>query len=255
MSRVPANWSELRAAAGAHLDEDEQELQAEARRAARVLDREIETVTARFQASPEYLSRLLVVGGADRARGACHLAPEALPRLLSFGDEPPAAAPLSALCALSYLTILRSLEVAVPDAATGVEARWLPIIAARPDLLTPFDRRTAGLAAVATGLVNLLPALDEGGPLATRSTGLTVAGANVAGFTRHLAEALARGEGADQVEDAWHAFVSMFPLTLAADGVQWVDLVWAATAIMVRFERRPIAEVGRWLPRFVGELD
>jgi hypothetical protein len=255
MGGVPRNWTQLREAVNARLEEDLRELKDEARRAALVLDRETPTLTAAFEGSPEYLARVFAVGGPNLARGACHLAAEALPRLLTHRDEPPGVAPTSAVSVLSYITMLRCLDVPLPPAAAGLEARWLPVIVSKPDQLTAYDARTAALAAVATGQVELVPALDEGGPLRPCRDAREVAGANVPGFTRQLAEAMAAGAGPDAVEGSWRAFLALFPLTVAADGVRWVDLVWAAVIIKVQFDRRPVGSVGIWLPALVKELD
>jgi hypothetical protein len=255
MRKEAANWTELRAQANARLDTDLARLKAEGEGVMEVIDRAASTLTAAIDGSPEYLARVFAVGGTARARGACYLADEALPRLLAYGDEPPEVAPTSAVGVLSYVALLRCLEVALPPAAEGLESRWLPLIAAQPEVLTDFHRRHAAFAAVANGLVDLVPTIQQSGPLEPRRESRDVSGVDVDAFTRHLAEALAGGGGADAVERPWHAFLQAFPLTITASRADWMDLVWAGIVMMVRFEQRPIAEVGRWLPPFVGERD
>jgi hypothetical protein len=255
MSAIPSNWSQLRQAEKAKLDKSLGELKFEAELIPEILDREIPVLTRAFPGSAEYLARVFVIGGAELARSACYLADDALPRLLSHGDEPARRASAAAVGALSYVALMRCLDVKLPDAAKGVEARWLRVIAPKPDRLNDYNIRTAALAAVATGEVDLIPLLDGGGPLVPRTTSREIAGANVAGFTRHLAEVIKGGGGHAAVEAPWRSFLQMFPITVASKGVYWVDLVWVAMVMMVQFEKRPPSAVGTWLPKHVAELD
>jgi len=252
---VPNNWRELRAAELARLDETLGELRFEADLVTKVLNRDVATLAAAFEGSPEYLARVFVVAGADRAAGAGYLAGEPLQRVVAHGDEPAEAAPASSVSVLSYMALMRCLGRKVPDQAAAVESRWLAIIAERPDLLNESDLRTAALAAVAASQADLVPQFVGGGALVPRNISRDVAGPNLPGFARHLAEVIKGGGGRDAVEEPWRTFLQAFPLTLASDGCRWVDLVWAATAIMVHFEQRPASDVGTWLPQLVQDLD
>lgn len=252
---IPSNWHDLRDAVQPRLDEDLRQLKLDHKRATRVLDREVPTLAGAFTGSPEYLARVLALRGAERAQSECYLLHEALPRLLAYGDETPKQAPTSAVSVLSYIALMRCLDRPLPDQAEGIEARWLRLIAPRPDRLNDFGVRTAALAAVAVGAVDLVPPLDGGGPLHPRSEPQKIAGANVAGFTRHLAEVVKGGGGIEAVEGPWWSFLRMFPLVWAARGVRWIDILWASMAVMVHFEKRPPAAVGIWLPKLIAELD
>lgn len=253
--RIPANWPDLRESERARLDASLAELKFAANLAEKVLDRQVPILTRAFASSPDHLARILAIGGREMARASCVLAEKALPRLLSHGDEPARQAPASAVGALSYLMLMRCLDVPLPDTASDVEARWLRIIAPRPDLLNDYDVRSASLASAAVGEPELVPLLDGGGPLKPRAQSAQIAGANVPGFARHLAEVIKGGGGHDAVEGPWWGFLETFPIAIAAEGVRWIDLAWAALAMMVQFEKRPPSEVGKWLPDLVAELD
>lgn len=255
MPAIPTDWPALRKAAASHIDEDVRDLEREASLATRVLEREVPTLTRAFNGSPDPLARVLAIEGAERARELCFLADKALPRLLAYGNEPPERAPASAVSVLSYVAILRCLDVALPEEAEPVQPEWLRIIAERPDLLDDDSLRTAGLAAVAVGKPDLVPSFDGGGPLEPRREEQGVAGMNVRGFTRHLAEAQQGEGGMDAVDTSWRNFVQSFPMSLAAEGASWADLVWASMAVMVHFEHRPASAVGTWLPKFISQLD
>jgi hypothetical protein len=255
MTAVPSNWSQLRAAHKDQLDKILARLRFEAELAEGVVDRELPILTGAFSGSAEYLAEVFVIDGADRARTANNLPRETLPALLGHGDEPVKEATAAAIGTLSYIALLRCLSVALPTTANGVEARWLRVAARQRRDLNDADIRTAALAAVAVGEVDLVRQFAGGGPLKARRTPREIAGPNVAGFTRHLAEVIKGGGGRDAVEEPWWSLLRMFPLTLASNGVQWVDLVWAAMAMMVQFEKQPAAEVGTWLPKLVADLD
>lgn len=252
---MSGDWTRLREAARARLDDDLRALEFEARAARRVLEREVPTLTSAFNSAPEILARVLATSGAERARDLFHLADEALPRVLAFGDEPPARAPGGAVEVVNYLALMRSVGREPPQSAAGLEARWLRLLAPRPDLLNDFDVRTAALAAVAVGEHELVPGLAGGGPLVPRTEPRDVAGPNLPGLARHLAECVVGGGGSDSVEGAWWTFLEVFPHTLAGEGARWVDLVWVAVIMMVHFEQRPWAEVGTWLPKLVADLE
>ncbi len=254
MNSIPSTWTQLRAAAQAALDEDRHELERNARNARRLLDRPASVLAGLFGSPVDALARILPTSGDLIAREHVLVPAELLPRLLRHGDETAERAPASALSVISYVTLARCLDVSLPAEVAGLEARWLPLIARRPELRHEHTRRTAALAAVAVGVTELVPVLDGGAPLQPRASSRDIAGPNVAGFTRHLAEVLAGGGGAEAIEGPWRSFLAAFPLTLAADGVRWIDLVWAALAIMVRFENRPPAAVGTYLPVLVAEL-
>jgi hypothetical protein len=255
MSTVPNNWSQLRVAERARLDDTLRELDVGAGLVSRVLDRKVPVLARAFQGSVDHLARAFVIGGRDVARDAVHLSKDALPRVLAHGDEPPHAAPASSIHVLSYVALLRCLDLAVPDTARDLESRWLTIVAARPDLVDESGVRTAALACVAAGQIDLTPRFAGGGGLAPRKTSRHVAGPNILGLARHLAEVIKGGGGYEAVEEPWSNFLKMFPLTLASDGCRWVDLVWAAIAMMVHFEKRPVSEVGIWLPQLVKDLE
>lgn len=255
MTGIPTNWTQLRAAEEARLDKTLSDLEAQAKLVSKVLDRGVPTLARAMRVSSELLARLLVIGGADRARSACFLADGALPRLLDRGDEPATAAPSSAVAVLSYAGIMRCVGVNLPANGADVESRWLRVVAQRPDLLNEPDLRTAALAAVAVGEPELVPEFTGGGALVARNTTRRIAGPNLPGFARHLAEVIEGGGGREAVEDPWRSFLQGFPLTLAEEGCRWIDLVWAAMAIMVHFEQRPASDVGTWLPRLVQDLD
>lgn len=265
MSPIPANWTQLRAAMLARRDDDIRELARNARNVARVLARPVPVLAGLFVAPTEVLAGVLAISGADAARDHFHLLDQALPGLLAHGDQVAISAPASAMAVISYVALARCAGVpgvaGVGDAAHDLAARWLPILARHGAQRYEATRRTAALAAVAAGCEDLVPALDGGGPLVPRigrrDEGV-IAGPNIAGFTRHLAELLA-GSGSgeakvDAVEDDWWSVLHAFPLTLAADGVRWIDLVWAAEILMVRFEQRPASDVGVHLPAMILQL-
>lgn len=255
MTPIPETWSELREAELAKLQEYQQELGFEADAAADVLGGPVPALARAFNGSPDYLARILVTSGAQTARQFCYLADDALPRLLAHGDEPAVVAPASAMSALSYVALMRCLSVPLPEAASGLEARWLTVVSAKPERLGDAGRRTAGLAAAAIGEVDVVPSFVGGGPLVPRKTPRDVVGVNIAGFTRHLAEVIKAGGGPGAVDGAWHSVLDAFPLTLASGGADWTDLVWAALALMVQIERKRPADVGTWLPELVASLD
>lgn len=255
MPAMPTDWPALRKAAAAHIDDDVRDLERDAARAARVLEREVPTLTRAFNGSPDPLARVLVIEGAEPARKLCFLADAALPRLLAYGNEPPERAPASAVSVLSYIAILRCLNVSLPDEAERIQPEWLRVIADRPDLLDDNSLRTAGFAAVAVGESDLVPSFDGGGPLEPRTKEQDITGTNVSGFTRHLAEVQKGGGGMDAIETSWRNFVKSFPISLASEGVNWADLVWASIAVMVHFEQRAVSAVSTWLPKFITQLD
>jgi hypothetical protein len=255
MKPIPATWPELREAEQSLLEDHLDELRSEADSAAEVLDEEVPALTSAFNESADYLARVFITGGAEVARASCYLADRALPRLLDHGEAPAVRAPASAMSALSYLALMRCLGVSPPKEAADVDVRWLNAVAAKPERLGDAGRRTAALASVACGEVDLVPQFVGGGPLVARKTSRVIAGPNIAGFTRHLAEVVKGGGTAQAVEDSWHGVLRVFPLTLASDGAAWTDLVWAALALMVRIEKKTPADVGVWLPRLVAELE
>lgn len=254
MNVVPATWAQLRSAESAQREARVGELSFEAELAAEVVTAVPATLAAAFEGSPHHLAPLFIVSGAEFARSACFLVTSALPHLLAHGDEVVHAAPASALEVLSYVAVLRALGVALPAEAEEIDRHWLPVLVMR-DLWRESDARTLALACVAAGKVDLAARVTGGGPLVPRTASREIAGANITGFTRHLAEVI-KGDGqADAVEAPWQALLEMFPLTLASEGVRWVDLVWASLAIVARVEKRPPSAVATWLPALVAGLE
>jgi len=255
MKNIASNWPELRRSAQAKRDDDVHVLERDGSFASKLLDRPAPALARVFVNSPEPLARLVVASGADVAKPHFHLLKDALPALLRHKDEAARSAPASALNVLSYVLLARCVDLSLPDETEDIEARWLGILAARPDLLNDFGIRTAALASVAVGEEALVPDWVGGGLLVPRSTPSDIAGPNVPGLARHLAEVIQGGGGVDAVEGSWWSFLSAFPLTLASDGVRWIDLVWAAFTMMVCFEGRTATDVGKWLPKLVGDLE
>src|SRR5687767_12588494 len=140
---VPNNWRELRAAELARLDETLGELRFEADLVAKVLNRDVATLAAAFEGSPDYLARVFVIAGAERAARTSYLGDAPLQRLVAHGDEAAEAAAASSVSVLSYMALMRCLGLKLPDQATSLESRWLAIIADHPDLLNESDIRTA----------------------------------------------------------------------------------------------------------------
>lgn len=254
MAKIPENWTDLRAAARGRAADDAHVLGRDGAAASKLLDRPAPVLARVFGSAPDPLARLLATAGAGAARPHLYLLDQALPRLLGHGDAPAESAPMAALHVVSYVGLARCLDAAVPGAAEGLEARWLRILARKPELLDETGRHTAALAAVAVGETDVVPSLVGGGLLRPHTERRSIAGPNIAGLARYWAEVSAAGGGPEVVEDAWWSFLRAFPLTLAADGARWIDLVWAATAMMVRFEHRAQAEVATFLPRLIDEL-
>lgn len=258
MNPIPTDWTQLCAAMLARREDDVGELERNARNAARVLDRPPSVLAGLFVAPIEVLAGMLAISGADAVRERFYLLDQALPRLLDHGDQVVISAPASAVAVVSYVTLARCAGLLPHERAHVPATRWLSTLAQHGAARYESTRRTLALAAVAAGREDLVPALDGGGPLVPGKSGRdggVIAGPNLAGFTRRLAEVLAdRGAGAprlDAVEADWGSVLRAFPLTLAADGVRWIDLVLAAEILMVRFEQRPASDVGVELPAMI----
>jgi hypothetical protein len=177
-----------------------------------------------------------------------------LPRIvgdLAAGVDAPRR--LTALHILSYLSVARCCGSALPDAADGAEPSWLPQLTTHARALRDRHRHTLALAACAAGLPHLVPAFTGGADLPGSLDPGATFGFDVPGFARHLAVALVRGEPYADVEPAWLDFVHRFPYKLAAETLDWSDLMWAARAVMATIGDIPEGEVAAELHALVAD--
>jgi hypothetical protein len=216
----------------------------------------------RLQSLPPYLANprvdeIQALGTRDRqmaaalllaGNDACRPLAEQIQRgvelgVASMNRTPTAGGVLPRLGLLSLVSALECAGLAAqPYAGADAPAAVDGIVAGIEDLVEPF-RHTTGLAAVATGRTALVPKCVRGGKLPARFKAGESFQFNVPGFVRYLAVAADKGAAAADVEPAWLDFVSAFPHKLAAETLDWSDLLWAARIYYHGFEKRPAADV------------
>jgi hypothetical protein len=156
-----------------------------------------------------------------------------------------------ALGLLNYLNIARCCGAQVPRKAVGLEQKWLPQLAQFSDGYTEGESKTLALAALAAARPDLVPAFIGGRALPSNIKPGETFQFNVQGFVRYIAVAMREGAAPEAVEPAWRDFVECFPRKLASQTLRWVDLLWAARAMMEHFERRPAETVAAALHEFL----
>ncbi len=250
---VAENWTQLREKMRARVDSDLRSLARSEGSVAALADDGDGAWLGAFSGIGETASRCLLLAGPDVVRTHLRLDP-LLEKLLEAGDPPSDAAAVELMAVIDYVAVARCVDHPLPGTATGLEARWFPQVVAQPPLYEA-PRRRCAFAATAIGAPEAVPVFDQGARLKARSTTQTIVPMNTLGFARHLAECALGGGGLDSVTEPWAGYLRVFPIALAADGASWMDLFWAATSIMVRFEKRAPADVATWLPKLVTELD
>lgn len=155
---------------------------------------------------------------------------------------------------VSYFSIARCCGTKLPPEANGIEQRWLPKIVEKEKRLFEEDRLTMALAATANRMPDLVPKLIGGGKLPKRIKPGEVFDFNAFGFIRYLAAAIACEADADDVLPAWLNFVACFPYKLAADSLDWIDLMLSGETIVVQLQKQPAGTVANALHRLVGEF-
>lgn len=158
---------------------------------------------------------------------------------------------------LRLLSSFNALEcgglVNAPFAGADAGAMLERLAGEAKDLSEP-QGHTAGLAAVAAGKTKLVSKFVGGGKLPAKFTPGETFLFNVTGFIRYLAVATDKGATAADVQPAWHDFVRAFPRKLAAETLDWPDLLWAGRIYYHGFEKRPAGEVAGAIRELVSSL-
>jgi hypothetical protein len=154
---------------------------------------------------------------------------------------------------LSFTNVVQCCGDALAADVGAVESSWLAELAADASDLRDLERRKLALAALATGATHLVPAFIKGGALPTQFVAGQTFDFNVQGFIRYLAVAIERRASADDVAPAWRTFVDRFPRKLAAETLDWLDLLWAARAVVAVIGRQPVGTVAQQLHTLVAQ--
>jgi hypothetical protein len=144
---------------------------------------------------------------------------------------------------LGYLNVSRCCG-AGPESADEVEKTWLERVAGHARGFSKSDRQTFSLASLAVGRPDLAYALTGGGkPAKKLQAGRTFASADVKGFVRHLANALATRSSATNVDAAWLAFACNTPGRVELHAPKEVELLYAARAVLVQLGTSAVGTV------------
>lgn len=159
----------------------------------------------------------------------------------------------------TYLIIFANVAhccgFALPSNVASLEQRWLPALVSLRTRLDEFKRQSLALAAVATGMPDLVPTLIGGGVLLKTLRAGEVFEFNAQGFIRYLATAVNRGTVAPaDIEPAWLSFVNAFPHKLAAGTLGWHDLLLAGRTVLGTIQGQPIESVGDAVHALVSTL-
>ena len=201
------------------------------------------TIAVHFASAATTLSRCTVVLGPEACRPSlARLEPYVARAVGEFETGVDCRNTVRALGLLSYLNTTLCCGASVVS-ASGLEARLLPQFPPHKKALTEREIHTLALAALAANLPELVPDLLGGGALPKRIRPGASFQFNVHGFVRYVAASMLARADAAAIEPAWRSFVDSFPRKLASNTLGWVDLLWAARAIMVHFEHRPAETV------------
>jgi hypothetical protein len=161
---------------------------------------------------------------------------------------------VTTLGVLHYVAVARCCDGALPREAIAIEKDWLPFLASRKGDMEEKESYSMAFAALALGAFERVPGFIGGGPLPASVEPGQKFQLNVQKFVRYMAAAAARGMKAEEVAPAFREFVLVFPLKVGAKSLQWIDLMHAARAYYVHFERRPVETVAQTLHELVTSI-
>jgi hypothetical protein len=249
---VPASWSELIAKVVSNRDRS---------------FRSVEKDAAWLQSESEDSLAIALIGPSwSLARLSVTLGPtECAPAFTRFDSNLEAAIELvearglnnqfpGAVVVLQYINNARCAGLAVPESAVGAEAKWLPALAPYQSQMSDKDSYTMALAALALGAFDLVPTFSGGGSLPASIEPGQKFQFNVQKLIRYMAAAAVQGAKVDDVSPAFREFVLTFPFKLGAKSLDWTDLLYAARAYYVHFERRPAETVAQTLHELVTSI-
>ena len=251
-SAVPASWSELIAKIISKRDRSFLSLEKDA---AQLRTTDAEWLAVDLDAPARSLARLSVALGPAACASAFALFDSSLQAAIkalaarSFSDEW-----LGALAVLQYINSARCAGVAVPESARSAEAKWLPELVPYLGRMSEKESYKVALAALSLGAFELVPTFLGGGPLPASIEPGQKFQFNVEKFIRYMAAAAVRGAKVDEVSPAFREFVLTFPFKLGAESLDWSDLLYAARAYYVHFERRPVETVAQTLHELVTSI-
>ena len=246
---VPVTWSELLAAARVTAPYDLNDLR---ELPARIGSKPLRFVAIKLASAADSLSSAAIVLGPEGCLPFFPLLADYFDRAVAdFKSGVARGASVRALGLLNYLNLARCCGAEVPRSADGLEQAWLPQLAKFAGDFTEEESKTLAFAALGAALPDLVPAVIGGGALPSSFEPGKSFQFNVQGFAHYVASAMLAEATPEQVEPAWHDFVENFPRKLASQTLRWVDLMWAARAMMEHIEHRPAATTASELHEFV----
>jgi hypothetical protein len=152
---------------------------------------------------------------------------------------------------LSFLVTAECAGLTLPTEAYGVEARWLPLLANEQQTFSEPEQQTLALIALQAAQ----PAI------AARFIGESSQPFrpgqrfefNFRYFIRYLVQAWRNQAVPEDVFPAWYQFIELFPYKLAAETVQWIDLLLTG-CVMAKIAGAPIHRVADNLHKHVHSL-
>lgn len=156
---------------------------------------------------------------------------------------------------IAFLAIARSMGVStIPSIAEGFEEKWLPLLKKYKRQMSDDEPQTMALTALATAQFDLVPFYSGCGPLRAKIEPGRTFQFNVTEFIRYMASAAKKGMEAEAVKPAFHEFVSLFIMKLQANSLRDVDLILAAQAYYVHFEKCSPGEIIQRLYELINEI-
>lgn len=154
-----------------------------------------------------------------------------------------------------FLAMARCMGAAtIPSVADGFEERWLPRLVRYKREMSDHEPQTMALAALAATQFDLVPSYTGGGPLRAKVEPGQTFQFNVTEFIRYMASAAKKGIEAEAVWPAFREFVTLFIMKMQADSLRDADLIFAALAYYVHFEKEAPGNVIGRLYALINEI-
>lgn len=133
-------------------------------------------------------------------------------------------------------------------------ATWLEGLARFAKRLTDWELRNSAIAAIEIGATDMIPTFLAGGNLPPSVSSGETFQFNTTGLLRYLAVARTTGVGLEVVMPALNDFIESFPYKLAADSLDWDELLYVGRIAFSIIANEPASSVSDTMHAVISSM-